>query len=316
MRREDKKRMKKVGRQKLETRFSPAVFLCLCFVIFTTDVFPQIDLTIIGETIVRGSDEQRRDALLEIKRRQSAEASRLALPALKDRSEIVRATAAFAVVFLPPDEAAQNLLPLLKDKKPLVRREAAYALGAVRQAQTVNSLIAVFQKDKTSEVRNAAIVALGGVGDAAAVPELAKILQRRPRSSEEFQRRAAARSIGQIAQIVQTGETEVITPENFLPDRFKPIEKPNYPKLIEIFPAFRLAVPILIETLQNEREFPDVRREAAFALGAIGDESATGVLQANLAAEDYYLAEIAREALRRIAVYAEYAKINQKEILQ
>ncbi len=246
--------------------------------------------------------ERKRDALLELRNYRSAAASRIAVPALRDSSEIVRATAAASVVFLPNDEAARNLLPLLADKKPFVRREAAYALGAVRNPNTINSLLQIAQKDKVAEVRNAAIVALGEIGDAAAVGELVKLLQRKPQAKEEFTRRAAARAIGQIAQIIKTNTVKVLTPENFLPDQYKTIGKPNYPKLAEAFPVFRQAISILIQVLQNRQDFSDVKREAAFALGAIGDAAAIAVLQTNLNNADYYLAEISREALKKIVV--------------
>ena len=254
--------------------------------------------------------ERKREALLELRNYRTAAASRIAAAALKDSSEIVRATAAASVVFLPKEEAARQLLPLLADKKPFVRREAAYALGVVRDANVINRLLQIAQKDKVAEVRNAAIVALGEIGEAAAVGELVKFLQRKPLAKEEFTRRSAARSIGQIAQIIQTGRVVVLTPENFLPDSYKTIGKPNHPKLIDDFPVFRSATNVLIQALQNRRDFPDAKREAAFALGAIGDESAIPILQADLADADYYLAEICRESLRRIAVYAEYAKMN------
>ncbi len=266
--------------------------------------------TIFQKATTKLNVERKRSALLELRNYRTAAASRIAVAALKDSSEIVRAAAAASVVFLPSDEAARNLLPLLKDKKPFVRREAAYALGAVRSPQAIDSLLQIAQKDKVAEVRNAAIIALGEIGDAAALGELIKFLQRKPQAKEEFTRRGAARSIGQIAQIIQTNEMKVLTPENFLKDKLKKIEKPNHPKLPDDFPVFRSAISILTEVLQNRRDFPDIKREAAFALGAIGDVAAIPVLQANLANEDYYLAEICRESLRKIAVYAEYAKMN------
>ena len=239
--------------------------------------------------------------LLQIRNLQTAEASRIAVPALKDSSEIVRATAAFSVIFLPQNEAFQNLIPLLADKKPLVRRETAFALGKVGDSNAVNLLLQTFQKDKILEVRNAAIVALGEIGDVAAVAELTKILQRKPSSKDDFTRRSAARSIGQIAQIIQTGETKILTPENFLPEKFKNIETPKYKNLSGQFPVFQPATAVLIGVLQNLKEADDVRREAAFALGAIGDEAAATILQTNLTAEDYYLAEICRESLVKIS---------------
>lgn len=279
--------------------------------VFALNVFPQTgELESIAEQIARGSTEQKRDALARIRNLETAEASRVAVAALKDSSEIVRATAASAVVFLPMSEAAQNLLPLLADKDQLVRRETAYALGTIGDASAINPLLRVLQRDKIREVKNAAIIALGEIGDQAAVPELVKILQRKPESKEEFARRSAARSIGQIAQILQTDQKAVLTPENFLPRQFKRIEKPNYPRLVESFAQFQTAIRGLIQTLENPKESADVKREAAFALGAIGDQAAISILQSNLNSEDYYLAEICRDALRRIAVYAEYAKIN------
>ena len=54
-----------------------------------------------------------------------------------------------------------------------------------------------------------------------------------------------------------------------------------------------------------------MRREAAFALGAIGDKSAVPVLQSNLGSEDYYLAEICLESLRKITA-AETSRFTGK----
>lgn len=291
------------------------VILCALFV-FTAESFfgqertlPQVEIDFserqirLARLIADGTTEQKRDALSQIRNLEIAEASRIAVPALRDRSEIVRATAAASVVSLPPDEAARNLLPLLADRKPFVRREAAYAIGKVGDASAVNSLLQIVRKDKIVEVRGAAIIALGAIGDASAVSEITKVLRRKSEAKEEFLRRSAARAIGQIAQkLVRTERTEVITPENFLPDRYKTIAQPDRAELIEAFPSYQTAVVVLIETLGNAREFPDVRREAAFALGAIGDRAAIPVLQANLRDADYYLAEICRESLRKIRI--------------
>ena len=254
-------------------------------------------LETLAEIIVRGTVEQKRDALLQIRNLETAEASRIAVPALRNSSEIVRATAVFTVVFLLPDEALQNLVPLLADKKPLVRREAAYALGKVGDSGAVKSLLQKLQTDKIPEVENAAIVALGEIGDIAAVADLTEILRHRPNGKEDFRRRSAARSIGQIARNIQTGGTKVLTPENFSPDQDKGIQPPKYENLTVRLPIFQPATAILIRILQNDNEADDVKREAAFALGAIGDEAAAAILTVNLNAEDYYLAEICRESL-------------------
>lgn len=277
------------------------VLLLTIFLCFAGNSFAQ-NLEIIAEQIDRGTIEQKRDTLFQIRNLESAEASRLAIPALKDEAEIVRATAAFSVIFLPEDEAAQVLLPLLQDKSEFVRREAVYALGKVGSPAANNPLLQILQKDKNSEIRNAAVIALGQIGDVSAVTALTQILQRKPKAKEEFTRRSAAKSIGQIAQSLKNQKIELNTPTSFLPEKYKNSENPRYANLIKNFPVFLDANNVLIQTLQNPRELEDVKREAAFALGAIGDESALPVLRANLNNPDYYLAEISAEAISKISL--------------
>lgn len=251
--------------------------------------------------IAGGSPEIKRSALAEIRNIQTPEASRLALTALTDKDEMVRATAAGSIIFLPPAEAATALLPLLSDKTEIVRREAAYALGQVGDPSAVGPLIQLLQRDKIIEVKGAAAVALGQIGDAGAVSALLAVLQNnRPTDDNEFLRRACARSIGQIAQKIQTGRIDQVIPQNFLPEKFKQIDPPKYKDLAAQYPAFRPVTPFMIGVLNNSKESDDTRREAAYALGTIGDISAKKALESKLTSPDNYLVEIAREALLRL----------------
>ncbi len=292
--------------------FRLSVFVFFAFFVCFADNLSAQDLENLAEQIRSGNTEQKREALFRIRNLETEKASRAAIPALRDSEEIVRATAAFSVVFLPKAEAAQVLLPNLQDKAEIVRRETAYALGKAGDSSAVNSLLQTLRTDKIFEVRTAAAVALGEIGDVSAVDELTEILQNRPKEEEEFLRRAAARSIGQIAQIIQKNETQVITPENFLPDRYKDLEKPKYLYLENEFPVFTQAAAVLKNVLQNKKESDDTRREAAFSLGAIGNESAVSILQSKLNDKDYYLAEITEEALRKI----EFLQILRKNKIE
>jgi len=240
------------------------------FLLFALNIAAQTNLTSLAQALAGGETEAKRAALFDIRNLRSAEASRIALPALQDKAEIVRATAAGSVIFLAKNEAAQALLPLLADKSEMVRREAAYALGEMGDASAATALITLLQKDKIIEVKGAAAVALGMIGDPSAVETLVKVLQTSPNDDNEFLRRAAARSIGQIAEPA--------------PDKT----------------FFKTTVPLLIKTLQNSKEADDTRREAAYALGAIGDVSAIGVLEESAKSEDPYLAESSKTALVRI----------------
>ncbi|HYE64156.1 MAG TPA: HEAT repeat domain-containing protein, partial [Pyrinomonadaceae bacterium] len=70
--------------------------------------------------------EERRDAVMRLGWMKRPESSRVAASALNDPAEIVRATAAHAVLSLPPDEAVNVLAPLLQDRREFVRQETAY----------------------------------------------------------------------------------------------------------------------------------------------------------------------------------------------
>jgi HEAT repeat protein len=220
--------------------------------------------------------EERRDAVMRLGWMKRPESSRAASSALSDSSAIVRATATRAVLSLPPEEAAAALLPLLQDKDEFVRQETAYAIGLTRSRTAVQPLITLLINDKRSGVRGAAAVALGQLGDDAAAAPLADTLERRVAASglfnkirrsktpeNEFVRRAAAHSLGQIRS--------------------------------------RVAVPALIFALSDEKAGDDVRREAARALGLIADPAAIPALKNALDARDPYLSRLAYEALLRIA---------------
>ncbi len=141
-----------------------------------------------------GTIEEKRDALYRIRNVNTADASRIAVIALNDSAEIVRATATHSILAIPHDEAAQILLPLLKDKSAYVREETAYALGKTGSKLAADSLILLLQKDKSDEVRGACAYALGLIADEKAFDSLVKALNKK----NDFIQRSAARSLGQI----------------------------------------------------------------------------------------------------------------------
>jgi HEAT repeat protein len=213
--------------------------------------------------------EERRDALMRLGNLKRPDASRIAAAGLSDAEPMVRVAATHAIQSLPQAEAVALLVPFLQDKMEFVRRETAYALGKTRSHSAVGPLESVLLNDKETGVRAAAAVALGEIGDDSAVQSLSQILsgqsEKKKKSkgaSNEFVMRAAARSLGQIKS--------------------------------------RSGVSVLIATLTNDANENDVRREAATALGLIGDPAAVPALQAAFTSKDPYLSEAARDALRRL----------------
>ena len=270
--------------------------LLFLIALFSTPAFSQ-NIDSLSAAITSGNSEQKRDALFQIRNLRSEIASRSALPALRDNDPIVRATAAASVVFLPKPETVAALSPLLSDKDPFVRKEAAYALGLVQSPDAAPPLIELLRREKDLEIRSAAAVALGASGNPIAIEPLLTLLRSAPTEDNEFLRRSAARSIGQIAQIRKTSEPFVVTPQNFLPERLKTSSGDD---LASRLPDFAAAVPVLSSVLHSRNDSDDTRREAAFALGAIGSTSAEAILRAHQNSPDPYLAEIAKEALLKL----------------
>ncbi len=255
-------------------------------------------LETLADNIRNGTTEQKRTALSTIRRVGTEASARIAVPALADSDEIVRSMAAAAIVCLPGDEAFRSLEPLLADRSEFVRREAAFVLGETGSNVAMKPLLATLINDRSSLVRSAAVAALGKIGDPGAIGSLAGVLTRRPRSSEEYIRRAAARSLGQIAELLRDGTRQTATPQAFLPGKYKHTiaSKPA----AAIVPAFSEVTRILLRVAADPKEAADTRREAAYALGAIGDDLALPFLRANVNNPDAYFAEICREALLKM----------------
>jgi len=234
------------------------------------------DLNYFRTVLESGNTEAKRTVLLQIRELKSEEASRIAAKALSDRNEMVRATGASSMLGLPPPEAVSVLTPLLKDRSPFVRTEAAYALGRAGDATAVQPLVMVLQKDGAKEAKAAAALSLGKIGDISAVGPLTDVLKKSPSEDNEFIRRSAARSIGEIAEHTRlNGGTADPT-------------------------AFHTAVLAMIKALNNSKETDDTRREAAYSLGAIGDREAIPTLNSHLSSPDYYLVEICKKAVATI----------------
>jgi HEAT repeat protein len=167
----------------------------LFFACFAVNIFAQqTENELLAQKINNGTIEEKRDALYRIRNLNTEDASQIAVSALNDAAEIVRATATHSILALSSDEAAQILLPLLKDKSEFVRKETAYALGKTRSKLATDSLILLLQKDKSDEVRGASAFALGLIADEKAFDSLVQALDKK----NAFIQRSAARSLGQI----------------------------------------------------------------------------------------------------------------------
>lgn len=269
-----------MGHKKAQKAYKIICAFCAFLWLFSSVAFAQdsrkltpaqVEIEKQQQRLSSADQEERRDAVMRLGTMRLQAASRAALPALKDPSPVIRATAAKAILSIGDDESVSVLIPLLSDKDEFVRRETAYALGLTRSRNATAALSERLLNDKEDGVRGAAAVALGQIGDEAAVvalvgtlaPELsAPAKSKRKREQNDFVLRAAATALGQIGS--------------------------------------RAGTAALISALTNEKFPNDVRREAAKSLGLIGDPAAEPALRAASTAADPYLSEIAQKAIHRL----------------
>lgn len=284
----------------LQIRRQFTICICVC-ALFAVDIFPQnsVDYSELSKKLNSGTIEEKRDALYFVRNIGTEEASKIAIVALEDSSEIVRATAVASVIFLEKNDASHHLNPLLNDPSIYVRRETAYALGKVRSLLSVVPLIKALQNDKDLEVRSAAAIALGQIGDHSAVNALTEIITKNQKSSQTFLRRSAALSIGQIARNSQFLEYAKTDSKFVFVNANWEAKNSTYYDLTQL-PEFKLASEVLIKMLQNKKESNDAKREAVFALGEIADSRALGVLQQNMNSEDELLAATSNKSISKI----------------
>lgn len=284
------------------SQFSLFLFLAI-FAYFAGNSYAQ-DLTALETAIRTGTTEQKRDALFQIRNLRSEVASRTAVPALSDPDPIVRATAAGSVIFLPKREAAKLVLPMITDKDEFVRKEAAYAIAAIgddsamlgehNYGDIADGLWNALEKEKSSEVRSAIIIAMGSSGGLKSVERLVWYLGKPEARKEEFLRRSAVRSVGYVAETLRSGDRKM----HYLRLTEEELRNLDY---AEEFRYFDAAANLFIKYLQDPKEVDDVKREAAKALGHIKAERSVPALTSATRAADPYLAEIARQALAKIA---------------
>jgi HEAT repeat protein len=237
------------------------------------------------------------------------------IAALKDNDVRTRRGAAEALEKMGDTRAVEPLIAALKDEDPSVRIYAAKALGNKGDTRAVEPLIAAL-KDKSA--RWAAAEALGKIGDTRAVEPLSSvfiavlkdestrlgafeealkkigngateplILIQALKDKNEYVRISAVEVLGEIR------DTRAIEPLiSILNDNDHRVSNKATEALIKIG---NTAVEPLIASLKDE----SVRRNAAKALGRIGDTRAVEPLIAVIKNEAYYT-DTAVDALGKI----------------
>ncbi|MEQ8790819.1 MAG: HEAT repeat domain-containing protein [Pirellulaceae bacterium] len=186
-------------------------------------------------------------------------------------------------------EAAGPLSQLLEDKSPTIRAHAAYALGRIGAAAkpAVPALVELL-KDSDDTVRQQAVKAVIAIhpGPQVTIPLAVKLLE----DSDPAVRQRVLHAISQAGAQATPGLIEALKND-----------KACYWACLvlrDIGPAGKDAIPALAEKLKDAR--PEIRREAALALGAMDQQAADAAPQLAALLSDEHAALAATYALGRI----------------
>jgi HEAT repeat protein len=222
-------------------------------------------------------------------RETDVEVSRLANQ-LKSPDEEARRDAALQLTQLMGDSAIAALVSALADSSPRVRAAVAAALGR-REEQSAASLLASrLPAEKDKFVRKTIAYALGGSSGFERTAALVSALN----DKDQEVRGAAAVSLGDHADAAAVTALTVA-----LSDKSPFVRAQAAHALGVNKGAAMQAVPALINLLSKDSD-EEVRRQAATALGQIGDRSALSALERARRDKDPYLVQAAIDAIRTV----------------
>ena len=195
----------------------------------------------------------------------------LLLKSLKEVKYWVPSAPAEALVKLDDKNAVAPLIAILKDDKqhPRVRANAAYVLDHLDSKQVISPLRAALMNDPSERVRSAAAETLGHLGSKEAISPLGAALKEDP---SERVRLYAAQSLGELGDKVGL---------ELLLKSLKEIKNsiPSSPAKALVKLDDKNAVAPLIAILEDDKQHPCVRANAAYVLGHLGSKEAIPLLR-------------------------------------
>lgn len=209
---------------------------------------------------------------------------------LGSRDEEERIDAALKLAALRTPLALPALASALEDRDERVRAIAIDGLAAIADPQVVPLIVARLNEDRKVFVRKTAAYALGRLGSSAGTGALLGALK-----DKEVEVRGAAA----VALTMYRDSSAVDGLIAALGDSSDFVREHAALALGVNGKAARRATPRLIQGLDSDPSIP-VKRQAAIALGLIGDPSARASLERARLSPDHILGRAAAAALERI----------------
>ena len=207
---------------------------------------------------------------------------------LKSGDQEERRDAAMKLSRLEGSAATSALVSALTDPSPLVRGAVVASLGERADTSVASPLAARLTSDKDAFVRKTAAYALGRFSGTERTSALLAALK----DKDAEVRGAAAVSLGDHAE-----SAAVVPLAAALSDKSAFVRAQAAHALGVNASAARQMVPTLIGLLASDHD-GEVKRQAATALGSIGDRSALQALDRATHDSDPYLAQAARDSIR------------------
>ena len=209
---------------------------------------------------------------------------------LSSGDEEERRSAVLTLAALETDAARNPLISALADRSERVRAAAVTGLGRFEDAALASVVAPLATKDKSIFVRKSAAYALGRMRSPSGTAALVAALK----DKNIEVRGAAAVALGEYP------DAQAIEPLTAaLADKSEFVRAQSARALGANSHAAARAVPPLIRVLTSDPDL-EVRRQAATALGHIGDRSALPALHAAQRAPDPHLSSAALTAIERI----------------
>lgn len=209
---------------------------------------------------------------------------------LNSSDEEERRSAVLTLGTLETAAARNPLISALSDKSERVRAAAVTALGRFEDPGLATTIAALVTKDKSAFVRKSAAYALGRMRSQAGTVALVAALK----DKDTEVRGAAAVALGEYPD-AQAVEPLIAA----LADKSEFVRAQSARALGANGRAAARAVPGLIRVLTSDKEL-EPKRQAAAALGQIGDQSALPALEEARRASDPHLSSAALTAIERI----------------
>ena len=209
---------------------------------------------------------------------------------LNSSDEEERRGAVLALATLETQAARGLLVSALGDKSERVRAAALTALGELGDPTLAAEVAPLLLKDKSIFVRKSAAYALGHLPNPAGTAALVAALG----DKNVEVRGAAAVALGEYADAQAIGPLS-----RALADKSEFVRAQSAHALGANGRAARGAVSSLIRLLTSDPDY-EAKRQAAWALGEIGDPTAIPALEAARRAPDPYLSSAALAAIEKI----------------